>query len=61
MARYREELDGVTSAAELVRRLRALFAEDLAEGHVVAVQELVVGAAPPHASARRSSNGCGRG
>jgi AcrR family transcriptional regulator len=45
LARYREELAGVTSAAELVRRLRALYAEDLAEGHVAAVQELVAGAA----------------
>jgi AcrR family transcriptional regulator len=45
LARYREELSGVTSAAVLVRRLRALYAEDLAEGHVAAVQELVAGAA----------------
>jgi AcrR family transcriptional regulator len=45
LARYREELDDLTSAAELLRRLRALYAEDLAEGHVAAVQELVAGAA----------------
>lgn len=45
LARYRDELAGVTSAAELLRRLRALYAEDLAEGHVAAVQELVAGAA----------------
>ncbi|HSR25253.1 MAG TPA: TetR family transcriptional regulator, partial [Candidatus Eisenbacteria bacterium] len=45
LARYREELAGVTGAADLVRRLRALYAEDLAEGHVAAVQELVAGAA----------------
>jgi AcrR family transcriptional regulator len=44
LARYREELAGVTSAAELLRRLRSLYAEDLAEGHVAAVQELVAGA-----------------
>jgi AcrR family transcriptional regulator len=44
LARYREELAGVTSAGELLRRLRALYAEDLAEGHVAAVQELVAGA-----------------
>jgi AcrR family transcriptional regulator len=45
LARYRDELAGVTSAAELLRRLRSLYAEDLAEGHVAAVQELVAGAA----------------
>lgn len=45
LARYRDELAGVTSAAELVRRLRTLYEEDLAEGHVAAVQELVAGAA----------------
>lgn len=45
LARYREELDGVAGAAELARRLRALYAEDLADGHVAAVQELVAGAA----------------
>jgi len=43
--RYREELAGVTSAGELLRRLHALYAEDLGEGHVAAVQELVAGAA----------------
>ena len=45
LARYREELAGVTGAADLLRRLRALYAEDLAAGHVAAVQELVAGAA----------------
>lgn len=45
LARYREELAGVTGAADLVGRLRALYAEDLSEGHVAAVQELVAGAA----------------
>jgi AcrR family transcriptional regulator len=45
LARYREELAGVSSAAELLARLRALYAEDVAEGHVAAVQELVAGAA----------------
>jgi AcrR family transcriptional regulator len=44
LARYREELSGLTSAGELLRRLRSLYAEDLAEGHVAAVQELVAGA-----------------
>jgi len=45
LARYRDELSGVTSAAELLARLRALYAEDVADGHVAAVQELVAGAA----------------
>jgi AcrR family transcriptional regulator len=45
LARYREELAGVTSASELLGRLRALHAEDMAGGHVAAVQELVAGAA----------------
>lgn len=45
LARYREELTGVSSASDMVSRLRALYAEDLAEGHVAAVQELVAGAA----------------
>jgi AcrR family transcriptional regulator len=45
LARYREALEGVTRAAELVGRLRALYAEDVADGHVAAVQELVAGAA----------------
>jgi AcrR family transcriptional regulator len=45
LARYCEELAGATSAAELLRRLRALYAEDVEEGHVAAVQELVAGAA----------------
>jgi hypothetical protein len=35
----------VTSATELLDRLRVLYAEDLAEGHIAAVQELVAGAA----------------
>lgn len=43
--RYREELAAVRSASELLRRLRSLYAEDVAEGHVAAVQELVAGAA----------------
>jgi len=45
LARYRDELAGVTSAAELLGRLRSLYVEDLAGGHVAAVQELVAGAA----------------
>jgi AcrR family transcriptional regulator len=44
MARYRSEVDGATGAADLVRRLRRLYAEDGAEGHIAAVQELVAAA-----------------
>ena len=45
LARYREVLAGAESAVDLLDRLRSLYAEDLAEGHVAAVQELVAGAA----------------
>jgi AcrR family transcriptional regulator len=45
LARYREELTGVNSAAELLGRLRGLYAEDVEASHVAAVQELVAGAA----------------
>jgi len=45
LERYRAETEGVTSAAELVRRLRPLYAEGAAEGHLAAVQELVAAAA----------------
>jgi len=45
LARYRDELAGLADAGELVRRLRSLYAEDLADGHIAAVQELVAGAA----------------
>jgi AcrR family transcriptional regulator len=44
LARYRAETVGVTSAVELVGRLRALHAEDGAEGHIAAVQELIAAA-----------------
>jgi AcrR family transcriptional regulator len=44
LARYRAETEGITGAVELVRRLRALYAEDGAEGHIAAVQELIAAA-----------------
>jgi AcrR family transcriptional regulator len=44
LARYRAEIEGRTGAVDLVRRLRALYAEDGAEGHIAAVQELVAAA-----------------
>ena len=45
-ARYREMMVGITNASELVVRLRELYAEDVASGHVEAVQELVAAARP---------------
>lgn len=44
LRRYRDELDGIAAAVDLVRRLRRLYAEDSAEGHVAAVQELAAAA-----------------
>jgi AcrR family transcriptional regulator len=44
LARYQAETAGVTSAVEMVERLRALYAEDEAEGHIAAMQELVAAA-----------------
>ncbi len=44
LARYRAETEGVTSAVELVRRLRALYGEDGAEGYIGAAQELIAAA-----------------
>lgn len=45
-ARYRGVVVGVGSASELVALLRGLYAEDVASGHVEAVQELVAAARP---------------
>lgn len=44
LQRYRAETGNVMGAVELVRRLRLLYAEDVAEGHIAAVQELVAAA-----------------
>ena len=44
LARYRAATDGVTGAVELLDRLRQLYGEDQASGHVAAVQELVAAA-----------------
>jgi AcrR family transcriptional regulator len=44
LERYQAELDAVAGALDLVRRLRLLYAEDSAEGHIAAVQELVAAA-----------------
>jgi AcrR family transcriptional regulator len=51
LRRYREQVEGVTSAVELVRRLRRLHAEDRAEGHIAAVQQLFAAATAPPATA----------
>jgi AcrR family transcriptional regulator len=45
LTRYRELTAGVNSAAELLERLRQLYREDQASGHVAAVQELAAAAA----------------
>jgi len=50
LSRYREQIEGVTSAVELVRRLRRLHAEDRAEGHIAAVQQLFAAATSPAAT-----------
>jgi AcrR family transcriptional regulator len=58
LSRYQEQTGGVTSAVELVRRLRRLHAEDRAEGHIAAVQQLFAAATaspatpPPAATSR---------
>jgi len=53
LARYRAEVEAATSASDLLQRLRALYAEDVAEGHTSAVQELFAGAS----SSPRLANG----
>jgi len=47
MDRYREQVVGVTSAVELLERLRVLHDEDVASGHISAVQELIAGGSEP--------------
>jgi AcrR family transcriptional regulator len=44
MARYQAETAGVTEAVEMIARLRSLYVEDEAEGHISAIQELVAAA-----------------
>jgi AcrR family transcriptional regulator len=45
-ARYREVLAGVPDAVTLVERLRELYREDAASGHIEAIQELISAARP---------------
>ena len=49
LERYREALAGIQSLGQLVAAMRQLYEEDLAEGHVAVVRELVAGASssPP--------------
>jgi AcrR family transcriptional regulator len=44
LTRYQERTAGVDSAVELLGRLKELYREDQASGHVAAVQELVAAA-----------------
>ena len=44
LVRYRTEVGAATSTSDLLQRLRALYAEDVAEGHTGVVQELFAGA-----------------
>ncbi len=44
MLRYRTEVSEVTRAVELLRRLKALYAEDVESGSIAAVQELIAAA-----------------
>ncbi len=43
LRRYREQLAGVDSITDLVRVMRGLYEEDLADGHVAVVQEIAAG------------------
>jgi AcrR family transcriptional regulator len=47
MGRYRDQVVGVISAVELLERLRVLHDEDVASGHISAVQELIAGGSEP--------------
>jgi AcrR family transcriptional regulator len=47
MDRYRDQVVGVTSAVELLERLRVLHDEDVDSGHISAVQELIAGGSEP--------------
>jgi hypothetical protein len=44
MERYTTRTEGVRGAAELLPALRELYDEDVATGHIAAVQQLVAGA-----------------
>lgn len=46
VVRYRAELAGVDRAARAVELLRGLYDEDVAVGHIAAVQEIYAGARP---------------
>jgi AcrR family transcriptional regulator len=44
LAAYRVALAGVGGAGDMVERLSRLYAEDMAAGHIAAIQEMVAGA-----------------
>src|SRR5260370_4582248 len=46
LERYRESVDGCRTATDLVAALKLLYAEDVAPGHVAALQQLAAVAAP---------------
>jgi AcrR family transcriptional regulator len=47
MDRYRDHVRAVTSAVELLERIRTLHQEDVGSGHISAVQELIAGGSAP--------------
>jgi AcrR family transcriptional regulator len=53
LERYRRGTEGVTSAVELLTRLRSLYDEDADTGHIAAVQELMTASSPPMAEQTR--------
>jgi len=44
LVRYRAGLEGVSTVAQLVEAMAALYQEDVQSGHITAVQEMVAGA-----------------
>jgi AcrR family transcriptional regulator len=53
LSRYRQVLGPVTTVAELAEQLTELYREDIAVGHVKAVQEIVAGASSAPERGRR--------
>lgn len=58
--RYQEELAGVDRAARAVELLRRLYDEDVAVGHIAAVQEIYAGARPGSRLAAQLAEETGR-
>jgi AcrR family transcriptional regulator len=53
LERYRRRTEGITSAVELLARLRSLYDEDADTGHIAAVQELMTASSAPMAEQTR--------